>query len=147
MSSASNLLSKASSTEPQFSQSLGPQRITSVRVHTEVTRRPLHTLHTVITTVTIIGLGLITSVLLARYLGPNGRGEVAAVMLWPMLLTYISSTGLISATLYYAARPGARTDAIFANAMAAVGIQAIIAVTAGFLAMPWVLASQSAATT
>ena len=78
----------------------------------------LLTFQTVITNLTILTFGLATSVLLSRNVGPNGRGEIAAVMLWPMLLIYIGSGGIISSTLYFAAVPDAKTELIFANSMA-----------------------------
>lgn len=46
----------------------------------------------------------VTGVLLARILGPAGRGELAAVILWPTLLTVVGSLGLAQASTYYIAR-------------------------------------------
>lgn len=104
----------------------------------------LLTFQTVITNLTILAFGLATSVLLSRNLGPNGRGEIAAVMLWPILLIYIGCGGLISSTLYFAAVPDAKTELIFANSMAIAMAQSIVIMAVGFVAMPWLLASQSA---
>ncbi len=103
----------------------------------------LSTAQTLITTLIVLLLGLTTSVLLSRNLGPTGRGEIAAAMLWPVLLIYIGSTGLISSTLYFAALPDAKTETIFANVMALALLQGSVAMGVGFVALPWLLASQS----
>lgn len=42
--------------------------------------------------------------LLARMLGPDGRGQLAAIMIWPAALTYFGSLGLPAATTYAIAR-------------------------------------------
>lgn len=100
---------------------------------------------TLITNSGITALGLANSILLSRWLGPVGRGEIAAAMLWPTLLVYLSSMGLISSTLYFAATPGSRLQPIFANAMVAAVIQSAIALTIGYLSLPYLLHSQTTA--
>ncbi len=98
---------------------------------------------TLVTNFGIAALGLVNSMLLSRWLGPTGRGEIAAAMLWPTLLVYLSSMGLISATLYFAALPEARLKPLFANA-AALGVgQGAVAFAIGFAALPWLLRSQT----
>jgi O-antigen/teichoic acid export membrane protein len=91
----------------------------------------------------IIALGLANSVLLSRWLGAAGRGEVAAAMLWPTLLIYVSSMGLITATLYFSALPSADGRAIWANGLAMALGQGLLVLPLGFAALPWVLASQA----
>lgn len=49
-------------------------------------------------------LGVATGVLLARTLGPEARGELAAVLLWPMVIVAAGSAGVTDAVAYYAAR-------------------------------------------
>ena len=100
-------------------------------------------LRTLITNSAIMGLGLINSVVLARWLGTAGRGEIAAAMLWPTLLVYISSLGMITATIYFAAQPESNAETILTNGIVLSGIQALIAVPVGFWALPRLLASQS----
>jgi O-antigen/teichoic acid export membrane protein len=92
----------------------------------------------------INALGLVNAILLSHWLGPAGRGEIAAAMLWPMLLAYLSSMGIISASSYFAAAEGSRLQSIFSNAMALAVIQSAIALVAGYLALPYLLQSQSA---
>lgn len=104
--------------------------------------RPL-IFRTLITNFGIIFLGLVNSVLLSRWLGPVGRGEVAAAMLWPTLLIYLSSMGLIGATLYFAALPESKPQHIFSNAALLGVAQGLLAFAVGFVAMPLFLSSQN----
>jgi O-antigen/teichoic acid export membrane protein len=106
--------------------------------------RPL-IFRTLVTNSGIIALGLVNSILLSRWLGPTGRGELAAAMLWPTLLVYLSSMGLIASVLYFAAIPGSKLQPIFANAMALAVIQGVVALVIGYVALPYLLHSQTAA--
>jgi O-antigen/teichoic acid export membrane protein len=104
--------------------------------------RPL-ILKTLITNFGLAFLGLANSVLLSRWLGPTGRGEVAAAMLWPTMLVYLSSLGLIMATMYFAALPESRPQALFANSTLLGVVQGTLAAVIGFAILPWVLRSQA----
>ncbi|MFY9609936.1 MAG: polysaccharide biosynthesis C-terminal domain-containing protein [Blastocatellia bacterium] len=90
-------------------------------------------------------LGLANSVLLSRWLGPTGRGEVAAAMLWPTLLIYLSSMGLISSVLYFASSPDARPKQIFGSSISLAGVQSATALAVSFFALPWLMKSQTSA--
>jgi O-antigen/teichoic acid export membrane protein len=104
--------------------------------------RPL-ILRTLVAGVVIVALGFINSMLLSRWLGPVGRGEIAAAMLWPNALIYLSSFGMFQATGYYAALPESRPQTIFANDLVFACLQSVAAVTVGYVALPWLLHSQS----
>lgn len=99
-------------------------------------------LQSFVTNVAILGLGLAGSVMLARWLLPTGRGEVAAAMLWPVFLTYLGSLGLIDAIIYYAALPGAHPGHILTNGMVLALLQSAILVPLGFVLLPRLLGSQ-----
>lgn len=105
--------------------------------------RPL-IFRTLVTNFALAALGLLNSIFLSRWLGPTGRGEVAAAMLWPTLLVYLSSLGLISATLYFAALPGSKPTPIFVNATFLSVAQSVAAFIVGFAALPLLLHSQTA---
>ena len=51
-------------------------------------------------------LGLVGSIILARWLGPNQRGIFAAIILIPNVLQYFVNFGLSSATVYFTAISG-----------------------------------------
>src|SRR5258705_110334 len=92
--------------------------------------RPL-ILKTLITNFGLTSIGLVNSGLLSRWLGPGGRGESAAAMLWPTMLVYLSSMGLIMATLYFAALPQSRPQVLFANSTLLGVAQGILAAVIG----------------
>jgi O-antigen/teichoic acid export membrane protein len=104
--------------------------------------RPL-ILRTFITSLLIIGIGFINSILLSRWFGPAGRGELAAAMLWPSMLVYLSSFGLFSATSYFVALPQSRPQTIFAHDLVFAVLQSAAAMAIGYVALPWLLHSQS----
>lgn len=52
----------------------------------------------------IQAINILTGVLLARVLGPQARGELAAVLLWPSILVAVGSLGVLDAAAYYGAR-------------------------------------------
>jgi O-antigen/teichoic acid export membrane protein len=49
----------------------------------------------------ILILNTFTGIIIARFLGPEGRGEQAAMIMWPQLLSYIVTLGLPSSIIYY----------------------------------------------
>lgn len=60
-------------------------------------------------------LGIATGVVTARALGPQGKGELQAVILWPQILTYISSMGMGWANVYFFARESRDRSKLLAN--------------------------------
>jgi O-antigen/teichoic acid export membrane protein len=101
-----------------------------------------HTQRTLITGVGVVGLGVVNSIFLSRWLGPEDRGELAAAMLWPPLLVYIGSLGMMPSIVFHSARPNANTGGILANSLLLGSVQSAVAVAIGFFALPALLASQ-----
>ena len=58
------------------------------------------TVQTLLANVLILGVNFGTGIITARLLGPVGRGEQAAIILWPQFLAYALTLGLPSAMLY-----------------------------------------------
>lgn len=104
-----------------------------------------NTVYTFITSFIILTLGLTNSIILARVLGPEGRGEVAAAMLWPGLLVYLGSLGLFPAITYYSAQKDSDLTVVFSNALLLGIIQSLVILPLGYFMMPKLLASQSGA--
>ena len=48
-------------------------------------------------------LGLISGTVAARWLGPEGRGELAQLLLWPQLFATVGNLGIDAATIYHSA--------------------------------------------
>lgn len=70
-----------------------------------------------------------SGVLLARLLLPEGRGELAAIMLWPMLVAALGIFGIHEAVAYLTARRGAATAAVLrAGVIVAFGLSAVFTV-------------------
>src|SRR5438477_9300021 len=88
-------------------------------------------------------LGLVTSILLSRSVGPHGRGEIAAALLWPGLLIYLGSMGLIVSAMYFTSLPNSRPQLILSNSIALGLVLSCIALPLGFVALPWLLRSQT----
>ena len=64
----------------------------------------------------IVGAGSVTGLILARYLGPTGRGEYAAVTTWFAVVALIAEFGQPAAICYYIASQPSRAPAYVATA-------------------------------
>ena len=53
---------------------------------------------------TLMALGLFTGALVARLLGPEGRGQIAAIQLWGLFLISLGSMGVPQALIYFSGR-------------------------------------------
>lgn len=90
-------------------------------------------------------LGLGTSILTARTLGPAGRGELAAIFGWCSTLAYVGNLGLPSAIAYFVARdPGRRTALLREASMISV-LQWLALGTVAALVLPRVLGQSASA--
>jgi O-antigen/teichoic acid export membrane protein len=91
----------------------------------------------------LLGIGLLTSVILARTLGPEGRGAYAAILTWPNVIAIVGILGLNQAAIFYCARqPGeARRIVSTATNMALVALTPVLLVA--WLAMPLLLQAQA----
>jgi O-antigen/teichoic acid export membrane protein len=87
----------------------------------------------------IQGLNMISGVLIARLLGPTGKGQLTAVLLWPGLLVAVGSLGLGSAVVYFTARAAGRERDISATAFAIVLVESGALVAVGLLMTSHVL--------
>ncbi len=74
-------------------------------------------------------LGLIGSIILARWLGPAQRGLFAAIILIPSLLQYVFNFGMYSAIIYFTAQNDSPKHKIWSNLICIGLIQSVL----GFL--------------
>jgi O-antigen/teichoic acid export membrane protein len=84
-------------------------------------------------------LNVMTGVLLARTLGPLGRGELAAILLWPTILAAVGSLGVMDAATYYSARSKTGTGTIVGSAFVLGACQSAFLIAVGILVLPLVL--------
>ncbi len=94
----------------------------------------------------IQALNVVTGVLLARVLGPHGRGELAAVILWPSVLAAVGSLGMQDATTYHAARGSWPLSTLVGSTLAITVAQAGLLLLAGAALLPFVLSHYDATT-
>ena len=67
---------------------------------------------TAITNVALGGLGIATGVIVARWLGPVGRGELAAIQMWPSAMATVAMIGLPEALVYFSAKAPVRIQTV-----------------------------------
>lgn len=94
------------------------------------------------TNVLLAGLGFVTGVLAARLLGPEGRGELAAIQMWPSFIASIAMLGLPEALVYFSARDPDRAGQYLGSAMSLAFLSSIPFMAAGFVFMPLLLSAQ-----
>jgi O-antigen/teichoic acid export membrane protein len=96
------------------------------------------------TSLLIQAANVLTGVLLARILGPAGRGELAAVLLWPSVLAAIGSLGIYEATSFHVARGKEAVGTLVGTAAAIAWVQSVFLVGVGLGLVPLVLSHYGA---
>jgi O-antigen/teichoic acid export membrane protein len=81
-------------------------------------------------------VNIATGVLAARLLGPEGRGELAVVFLWPSLLAGMGMLGLHEAVAYAGAARTLSPRRIFGSSLVMGALLAVPLVLIGFAAFP-----------
>lgn len=89
--------------------------------------------------VTFTALGIASGIITARVLGPIGKGELQAVIIWPQLLTYICSMGIGWANVYLFAKGPDNRSTLFANSIFASICFGVLAVLVGEAIIPKLL--------
>ena len=86
---------------------------------------------------------LLTAMIAARALLPEGRGDLALVILWPMLAAQIVSLSLNEAVLVLAASGRGEPRRLLGSALAMTLVLAVLGTAAaGFALLPWALAAR-----
>lgn len=96
---------------------------------------------TLLANILILFVNVATGIITARALGPDGRGLQAAIILWPGLLTGVSTLGLPAALLFYVRRTGAWTASYLSAALFIGGLLGGAAALVGVVLTPVWLAS------
>jgi O-antigen/teichoic acid export membrane protein len=86
----------------------------------------------------------VIGVMLARILGPSDRGELAAIILWPMLITTVGSLGIAQSSTYFASRAG-RLGTVVGSTLAIVTADALVLMAVGWLILPLALSGHDEA--
>lgn len=93
----------------------------------------------------ITGLGFVTGMLSARLLGPAGRGELAAIQVFPTMVAALGVLGVTEALVYFTAREPSEGGRWFASGMALTILSSIPFALGAYLLMPVVLRAQTPA--
>lgn len=84
----------------------------------------------------IIGLNAATGILTARLLAPEGRGELAAISIWPALVAGLTTLGLPTALVYHGRRDPARLGALTATALVLAAIAGLVGTAIAWVLIP-----------
>jgi O-antigen/teichoic acid export membrane protein len=97
---------------------------------------------TLIANIALAILAVATGILTARFLGPAGEGELAAIQTWPLLLGTLAMIGLDSALVYFISRePDMGKQLTSTAALVGLSSAAIVGAAAWF-ALPLLLSAQ-----
>jgi len=97
-----------------------------------------------VTNLAVTGLQVITGVLLARMLGPKGRGQLLAIQALPLIVGTFGMLGLQEALIYFGARAPKRIGNYAVSATALISLLGVPIVGASLLLTPWFLREQTA---
>ncbi len=104
------------------------------------------TLQTVFSRFFILAINLATGIITARMLGPEGRGEQAAIIFWPGILASTFTLGLPISIVYNFRRYPDRRPEMFASALILCVVLGLLASFTGYAFLPYVLNKYSAET-
>jgi O-antigen/teichoic acid export membrane protein len=87
----------------------------------------------------VLGLGVFTGIASARLLGPESRGELAAITLWPLILVLVASFGINQAIVFHAGKRRFTLSEVWTGALALWLVQSLAVLAAGWMLLPLVL--------
>lgn len=94
----------------------------------------------------IQALNVVTGILLARALGPLGRGQLTAILLWPLVLATVGSLGVTDSVTYHAARRSSTVGTLAATSAVLAGVQSTLLVGIGVVVVPEALSGYGPST-
>jgi len=93
--------------------------------------------HSVASRVAILALNAFTGILTARTLQPAGRGQLAAMIIWPLFLASATTLGIPSSLIYHLRHRARDRSELFANGFAMSLALGILATISGFFFLPY----------
>jgi enterobacterial common antigen flippase len=94
------------------------------------------TVQTLLVNILILGTNVCTGIISARILAPDGRGMLAAMILWPQFLATLLALGLPYALLYNLKRRPEEANTLVGAALFIGGVMGIVAALSGVLLIP-----------
>src|ERR1700739_3616848 len=87
--------------------------------------------------VAILALQAGTGILTARTLGPAGRGELAAMSLWPLFVASVTTLRVPSFLIYYLRHCEGEREKVIANGVSLAAVMDILAAVGCSIILPW----------
>lgn len=84
----------------------------------------------------ILGIGTLTGLLSARLLGPQGRGQLAALTLWPSTLIFLTHPGTDAALVFHAGKRRFDFSEVWTAGTALGLLQTLLVIPIGLLVLP-----------
>lgn len=107
-------------------------------------RLPMTVLRSIASRFTWLGLNLVTGVIAARALHPQGRGELAAMIIWPALLGGMTTFGLPNSLIYHVRREPEHASALAGWALLLCLVTTPVGTVIGWYVLPLWLGQQPA---
>ncbi len=92
---------------------------------------------TLVTNLLIQGLNLATGVITARLLQPSGRGELAAIIMWPQFLGYLCTLGVPVSLVYFMKKQPERQGSHIGAAVVLSAVMSVVAMAIGVVGIPF----------
>ena len=87
------------------------------------------------TNIVVLGIGYVASIMLARFLGADGRGLVAVILTGASVLAGIGGIGTQEAATYYASRRPRRRGVVLGNGLAHASVLLVLSLVVALVAM------------
>ncbi|AYB46922.1 oligosaccharide flippase family protein [Paenibacillus lautus] len=85
----------------------------------------------------ILGLNVLTGIIIARFLGPEGRGEQAAMIMWPRFLAYSLTLGIPAALVYYMKKKDGNQGSLYVTSLYMCVMLGCVAMAIGAVIIPF----------
>lgn len=91
---------------------------------------------TLMASMLVLGLNMLTGMLTANFLGPDGRGDHAAIILWPQFLAFVLTMGIHSAVLYNIKKYPDDAGSLYLSSLLLSCAAGVLAIFAGYYGIP-----------
>lgn len=92
----------------------------------------------------MVALGVITGIVTGRLLGPQGRGELAAITLWPTIFVFVASLGLNQAVVFHTGKRLHSLSEVWTASVVLGIVESLLVVVVGLVLMPVLFRQYSA---
>ncbi len=93
--------------------------------------------NSILSKVAILGLQAATGIVTARTLQPRGRGELAAMILWPLFVANVTTLGLPSSLIYHLRHCPEERPRLIANGLLMATVLGVAAAVVTAFILPW----------